>query len=726
MHNTGNPLGSTDILDLYDNSENIDYFANSQLDEHPDRFGVKRLTLAGLIKRSMALRNEINDFSGTLTFKPEWSDVPMNVSEGIGGEGGALNLQAEALGNRTEINKITSREVLRRTYLGVGLNLVEGSFETGFTLNDSFDVVLEETTSKVFSGPLGSYQPGTTSTIFTDKSDTLNKFVNNSAILQMNPGEDITSILIKAQASSKPLYVRGGKYIISSPVEIKTDFVAVGGKVVLEAINLPVGAVAVTSNTECDIIGMEIDCKGSSDIQCGFLQNLDFTPTRFLNLDVVARNVTNLNSSQGATGVMLVLNSNSAVKKVKVRARLEGHNITGTGNNVIGDTAGSSRGVMISINPSGVNVEMTLDDLRASSIYPEEDGDGIHLYDKDLDNLNSTSKYVINNPITFDCPKRGVKIQAPNTVIYGMVNNLDLKIPGQGSALAFETLAVNTTLINPVVKGKTNLTGDGSILVSGSNFTMINPRFDVVAGQNLIRMSNGAENHSVKGGGITSMKTYASNAFSMITVEDGAYGVIEPDYVNVPTRTGSVIRYQGLTGRHSFNVKGLCQAETFANIAYIGPKANVHLWVYHGDFTGKIIAKVGRDGVVTVHNAFAFTSGKIVAHLEGNVNFIGTGKLKGVENGILYSPPTSRVEISGSWKIECSLGTGIGVDMGGGVECKVTGVETIGFHSGININFNYSEGCAVVNNIGRGGGVMVSSTGAKTLVNRDNDLIINV
>lgn len=103
--NTGNPLGSKDILDLYDNSENIDHFVNSQEDEHPDRFGVKRLTLAGLIKRSMALRNEINDFSGALPFTPVWSDVPMNVSAGVGGEGGALNLQASALGNRTEYLK---------------------------------------------------------------------------------------------------------------------------------------------------------------------------------------------------------------------------------------------------------------------------------------------------------------------------------------------------------------------------------------------------------------------------------------------------------------------------------------------------------------------------------------------------------------------------------------------------------------------------------------------
>ena len=151
MHNTGNPLGSKDILDLYDNSEVVDNFVNSQQDEVPDRFGTKRLTLAGLIKRSMVLRNEINDFSGALTFRPEWSDVPMNVSVGVGGEGGALNLQAEALGNRSEINKVTSREALRRSYAEAGYHLVSGSFEVGGVLVNANDVLLYEETGVAYA-----------------------------------------------------------------------------------------------------------------------------------------------------------------------------------------------------------------------------------------------------------------------------------------------------------------------------------------------------------------------------------------------------------------------------------------------------------------------------------------------------------------------------------------------------------------------------------------------
>lgn len=46
--NTGNPLGSTDVYDRYDNSENLDNFSNGPLDAYPDRFGVPRQSLQGI------------------------------------------------------------------------------------------------------------------------------------------------------------------------------------------------------------------------------------------------------------------------------------------------------------------------------------------------------------------------------------------------------------------------------------------------------------------------------------------------------------------------------------------------------------------------------------------------------------------------------------------------------------------------------------------------------
>jgi hypothetical protein len=47
-YNTGNPIGSTDARDLYDNAENLDHAVNSELPEFVDRLGVTRKSLAGI------------------------------------------------------------------------------------------------------------------------------------------------------------------------------------------------------------------------------------------------------------------------------------------------------------------------------------------------------------------------------------------------------------------------------------------------------------------------------------------------------------------------------------------------------------------------------------------------------------------------------------------------------------------------------------------------------
>lgn len=47
-YNTGNPVGSVDVRDLYDNAQNLDDFSNGPLDAYPDRFGVSRQSLQGI------------------------------------------------------------------------------------------------------------------------------------------------------------------------------------------------------------------------------------------------------------------------------------------------------------------------------------------------------------------------------------------------------------------------------------------------------------------------------------------------------------------------------------------------------------------------------------------------------------------------------------------------------------------------------------------------------
>ncbi|WP_394065431.1 hypothetical protein [Alcaligenes sp. WGS1538] len=47
-YHTGNPIGSTDPRDLYDNSQNLDHFANSDALTYEDRFGRERKTAKGV------------------------------------------------------------------------------------------------------------------------------------------------------------------------------------------------------------------------------------------------------------------------------------------------------------------------------------------------------------------------------------------------------------------------------------------------------------------------------------------------------------------------------------------------------------------------------------------------------------------------------------------------------------------------------------------------------
>lgn len=71
------------------------------------------------------------------------------------------------------ITKVLAREALRRSYAVAGLNLVDGSFQTGFTLVNANDVALDEVSGKAFSGAAGAYPPRTSTTSFTDESTAL-------------------------------------------------------------------------------------------------------------------------------------------------------------------------------------------------------------------------------------------------------------------------------------------------------------------------------------------------------------------------------------------------------------------------------------------------------------------------------------------------------------------------------------------------------------------------
>lgn len=69
-YNTGNPIGSTEVKDLYDNAQNFDTLANTTtLETVPDRLGVPRMTLHGFEQEAKRLL-EASKFQPPIQYAP--------------------------------------------------------------------------------------------------------------------------------------------------------------------------------------------------------------------------------------------------------------------------------------------------------------------------------------------------------------------------------------------------------------------------------------------------------------------------------------------------------------------------------------------------------------------------------------------------------------------------------------------------------------------------------
>lgn len=114
------------------------------------------------------------NFDGILNPAAGWPDIPQasDQMQLLGGKGGPLNAQAEALSARTKMLRAETLESIRRSYAAKGYNVV-GTFESGFTFENANDVGIYEATGKGFTGPAGTVAKGTdpTSGGFVDVSD---------------------------------------------------------------------------------------------------------------------------------------------------------------------------------------------------------------------------------------------------------------------------------------------------------------------------------------------------------------------------------------------------------------------------------------------------------------------------------------------------------------------------------------------------------------------------
>lgn len=129
-------------------------------------------------------------------------------------------------------------EALRRSYAEAGYNLVDGSFEAGGTLVNANDVLLQESTGKAFSGPVGTVVAGTNpaSGGFVDRSGELLFDISYSASVEAKNATTDFNIII----GDKPLPFTASKrdaYQVSRYLDGKTDCHAFADKTEIREIS---------------------------------------------------------------------------------------------------------------------------------------------------------------------------------------------------------------------------------------------------------------------------------------------------------------------------------------------------------------------------------------------------------------------------------------------------------------------------------------------------------
>lgn len=114
----------------------------------------------------------------------------------------------------------TVTESAKRSYAEAGYNLVDGSFQEGFTLASSSDVALDWVTGKAFSGAAGSYTGGTSTSGFADRSEVLSSasIISRPEIFFSTNPDRSASIVSALQAKKE--VVLSEMYSVSTPVRI--------------------------------------------------------------------------------------------------------------------------------------------------------------------------------------------------------------------------------------------------------------------------------------------------------------------------------------------------------------------------------------------------------------------------------------------------------------------------------------------------------------------------
>ena len=302
----------------------------------------------------------------------------------------------------------------------------------------------------------------------------------------------------------------------------------------------------ITDNSPQEIKGILIDGTNCTSVSEAYSFDIDNTGDYAKRIDLTVRDISNTDNTEPCRGILVFQSSGGTETNKKVVIKGDVKNITATANSIVGDTPGSATGIKVSINKTGTNHTIEINEPYVENVGPIEDGDGIIMGTADGATINARGSYQIIGGNVKGCAKRQIKIQAQNCIVSNTILDNYISSSLSGS-LAISVYAANCALDNiTVIDQGTTSEPDLIECANAVNLKIVNPTVITSNKSKAIRLNDCAD-FTVTGGNIYCSGTLSSVDSGQIYIEGDTNGKIDGTLINNTTSTGSGVRFLGTT-----------------------------------------------------------------------------------------------------------------------------------------------------------------------------------
>jgi hypothetical protein len=458
----------------------------------------------------------------------------------------------------------------------------------------------------------------------------------------------------------------------------------------------------VSQSVDGSVRGCTIDGANVKSVENGLFVNTDFVQAGTAYYDLKIRSIASGDSSKGVNGALFYKASNATLNaNTRLDIKLDVEDISATANGKIGDTGGSSTGILISFNGAGTNADVVVRDTVVKNVLPVEDSGGIQFYVGDHNVAGARGRYVIRNANIYNAKKRGIKVQSPNTTVR------DTTVFGQDTTIGFDTYGVNTVFVNDrYILG--NSTG---FRTSGAATRISHSTAETHTQQPTLRLENGASDVVVSDSTFVNSASMSSPANAIVQVNGVANSTFDHVTISNTRNTGSGISVAGacdiafLNGSIRNTENGVYLPYSTGNFSLVNSSVNV---AQNG------FARLGKTAqTATVkHSTIAAAIGM---NLTGN----GISATADVSDSVINASMHGILAGSGSrivhTEITSTETTGVGISAGNSI---ARGNRISKF--GVGISYTSTTSADVSDNLTIGTKKPYETTGTKAVVNDNN------